>query len=85
MKGVVPDISFPDPFSRKYFGEQSYPSSLKWDVIEPVKFTKTGDLSGYIEPLKHKYLQRVNTNKEFQYLNDDYHFQAQCIQLLYRA
>ncbi len=71
MKGVVPDISFPDPYSRKEFGEESYPSSLKWDVIEPVNFEKAGNLTGYIETLNNKHQQRIKTNPEFNYLISD--------------
>jgi carboxyl-terminal processing protease len=71
MKGVVPDIQFPDPFSRDEFGEQSYPSSLAWDVIEPVKFNKAGDISHLIQPLTEKHQKRIQSNPEFQYLIDD--------------
>jgi len=71
MKGVVPDITFPDPYSRNDFGEQSYGSSLKWDVIEAVDFKKAGDLATYIEPLNKRYQQRIKSNPEFQYLIND--------------
>lgn len=71
MKGVVPDITFPNPFSREDFGEQSYDSALKWDVIAPVNYQKVGDLSEYIAPLTNKHLQRIKSDREFQYIVED--------------
>lgn len=71
MKGVVPDIAFPDPFSRDEFGEKSYDSALKWDVIEAADYRKTGDLSSYIKPLISRHESRIKTDREFQYLIDD--------------
>ena len=71
MKGVVPDVAFPSAYSRDEFGEQSYESSLKWDVIKPVKFEKAGDLTSFIPLLDTKYKERVKNNSEFQYLLSD--------------
>ncbi len=71
MKGVVPDISFPDPYSRDDFGEQSYSSALKWDVIEAVDFERVGSFTKYLTVLQKKHADRIVHNKEFQYLIDD--------------
>ncbi|MDH5434388.1 MAG: S41 family peptidase, partial [Gammaproteobacteria bacterium] len=35
-KGVMPDIQFPDPYSRDDFGEQSFETALPWDSIDKV-------------------------------------------------
>ncbi|TQV87400.1 carboxy terminal-processing peptidase [Aliikangiella coralliicola] len=71
MKGVMPDINFPDPYSRKDFGEQSYDSALKWDVINPVDYDKVGDFSDYLAALQKKHEQRIENDREFQYLIED--------------
>ncbi len=70
-KGVVPDIAYPDPFSRDEFGEQSYEASLKWDVIDPVEYVRAGNITEHLEPLTKSHLRRIEKDKEFQYLIDD--------------
>lgn len=70
-KGVMPDIHFPDPYSRDNFGEQSYETALKWDVIEPVNFEKAGNISQHVAKLTDLHQQRVKSDKEFQYLISD--------------
>lgn len=71
LKGIYPDISFPDPFSRDYFSEQSYDSAMVWDKIEPVKFEPVANLSQYLEPLRLKHQARVSQDLEFQNLVED--------------
>lgn len=70
-KGVVPDIAFPDPYSREEFGEDSYDTALKWDVIEPAKFKRVGSFGEYIQPLTSLHNERIQTDEEFQYLIED--------------
>jgi carboxyl-terminal processing protease len=71
MKGVIPDIAFPDPYSREEFGEQSYDTALQWDVIDPVEFKKVGSFEDYLNPLQESHLQRIKSDREFGYLIDD--------------
>ncbi|MGX5201922.1 carboxy terminal-processing peptidase [Aliikangiella sp. IMCC44632] len=70
-KGVVPDIKYPDPFSRDEFGEESYKTSLKWDVIDPVDYKKVGDFNDYLASLTNRHLDRIKSEPEFQYLISD--------------
>lgn len=70
-KGVVPDIAFPDPYSREEFGEGSYDTALKWDVIEPAKFKRVGDFNEYIQSLTSLHHERIKSDREFQYLIED--------------
>ena len=70
-KGVVPDIAFPDPYSREEFGEKSYDTALQWDVIEPVAFKRVGNFSEYLAPLTENHNVRIKTDAEFQYLIED--------------
>ncbi|WP_196138105.1 carboxy terminal-processing peptidase [Aliikangiella sp. G2MR2-5] len=71
LKGVVPDIAFPDPYSREDFGEQSYDSALEWDVIKPAKYEKAGDVENYVEVLTRKHKERIVKDREFSYLISD--------------
>ncbi len=71
LKGIVPDIAYPDPYSRKHFGEQSYDNALAWDVIRPAKFKRAGDISPYIDALSTTHKARIANNSEFQYLISD--------------
>ncbi|MDH5630444.1 MAG: carboxy terminal-processing peptidase, partial [Gammaproteobacteria bacterium] len=70
-KGVMPDIQFPDPYSRDDFGEQSFETALPWDSIDKVDFAKSDDLSQYFDYLYQRHLSRIQNNTEFQYLIDD--------------
>jgi len=71
LKGVVPDINFPDPISREDFGEASYDSALPWDTISAVKFDKVNRVGEFIKPLAQKHQARVQHDREFQYLVTD--------------
>lgn len=71
LKGVMPDISFPDPISRKYFGEASYDSALIWDTIPSVDYEKENRVSSYIETLSKLHQSRVEDDREFQYIVSD--------------
>ncbi len=38
LRGVTPDISLPSAFSAAEYGEESEPSAMPWDQIQPTKF-----------------------------------------------
>lgn len=71
LKGVMPDIDFPDPISRKHFGEASYDSALIWDTIKPVKFSKENRVGTYVKQLTKMHDNRVKEDREFQYIVSD--------------
>ena len=71
LRGVVPDISFPDPIARDNFGEASYDSALPWDTIRAVSFDKVNRVSGFVDELTTRHKNRVETDQEFQYLISD--------------
>jgi len=71
LRGVVPDIHFPDPIAREKFGEASYDSALPWDTIDSVKFNKENRVSSYVEKLTKLHHQRIETDREFQYIVSD--------------
>jgi carboxyl-terminal processing protease len=69
--GVIPDISFPTMIDPKDYGESSEPSALPWDEINSANFNKFSNLSEFIPKLKKNHLNRISTNKDFQYLLED--------------
>ena len=71
MKGVIPDIKFPSLIDTHEFGESSEPSALPWDQIKTSKFTLAGNLSPYIPKLTQIHEERIKSNPEFDYLNED--------------
>jgi len=71
LKGVMPDISFPDPIAREHFGEASYDSALPWDTIKPVQFQKENRVNSYVKMLSEMHQNRVADDREFQYIVSD--------------
>jgi len=71
LKGVMPDINFPDPIARKHFGEASYDSALPWDTIKAVNYAKENRVGSYVEALTKIHQERVKKDREFQYIVDD--------------
>jgi len=71
LKGVIPDIGYPDPIPRKDFGEASYKSALPWDTIPSVHFRKEERVSAFVDDLAKLHSSRVETNREFQYIISD--------------
>ncbi|MFT6733329.1 MAG: carboxyl-terminal processing protease [Polaribacter sp.] len=71
LKGVMPDIKFPDPIARDRFGESSYVSALQWDVIDAVSFDNVKRVSQYVPLLTKMHQERVLKNQEYQYIVSD--------------
>jgi len=71
LKGVMPDIQFPDPIAREDFGEASYDSALRWDTIKAVDFEKVNRVGQYVETLSSMHVDRVKDDREFQYIISD--------------
>ncbi len=71
LKGVMPDIKFPDPIARDRFGESSYDSALIWDVIEAVDFDNVKRVSQHVPLLTKMHQERVLKNQEYQYIVSD--------------
>ncbi len=71
LKGVMPDIKYPDPIARNRFGESSYDSALQWDVIDAVAFENVNRVSQYVPLLTKMHSERVLKNQEYQYIVSD--------------
>lgn len=70
-KGVQPDISFPPLIDPKDTGESVEPNALPWDKIQPAQYTKLGDFTSVLPKLKALHEQRVKSDPEFKYAQED--------------
>jgi len=70
-KGVTPDIKFPSIIPMDKYGEDTEPSALPFDVIAKSNFTKAGDFTAVLPQLNKLHDQRMATNPNYKYLQDD--------------
>ncbi len=68
--GVMPDITFPS-IGREDFGEASFPSALKWDLIKTTDYDKYANLQSYFPKLIKKHKERIAKDIEFQFIYED--------------
>ena len=71
LRGVVPDIAFPDGGEAKEFGESSYPNALPWSSITPAKYEAVADLKPILPMLATRHEARTAKSKEWQYYAED--------------
>src|SRR5471032_159505 len=71
LRGVTPDLVYPQTSDDTQFGESSYDNALPWTRIKPANYTPTGDLKDIVPLLDKKHEARVAKDKDFQYLQDD--------------
>jgi carboxyl-terminal processing protease len=71
LRGVVPDIAFPDGGEAKEFGESSYPNALPWSSITPASYEAVADLKPILPMLATRHEARIAKSKEWQYYAED--------------
>ena len=71
LKGVIPDIVLPDPFSYIKTGEKEEINPLEWSEIEPVAHSQDVYQMPDLELLKHKSKLRVAANEIFTLIDED--------------
>lgn len=71
LRGVVPDIAFPDGGEAKEFGESSYPNALPWSSITPASYEAVADLKPILPMLSSRHEARTAKSKEWQYYAED--------------
>ncbi len=69
LKGVQPNIAFPETIDAKENGEESEDNALPWDQISPAFYVPNPALMPYIAKLDAKHKARMAKNFEFVYLN----------------
>lgn len=67
-KGVFPDILMPLTTDTLIVGENNQENALEWDQIKSADYKIFGDLTSYIKKLDKNHEQRVNDDKDLQYL-----------------
>jgi len=71
LRGVVPDIAFPDGGEAKEFGESSYPNALPWSSITPASYEAVADLKPILPMLATRHEARIASSKDWQYYAED--------------
>lgn len=65
LKGVMPDISFPNLIDPTKYGEEQEDNALDWDKITSSSFVKLNSLDDIIKTLDDKHKHRIAKNREF--------------------
>ncbi|UXI67993.1 carboxy terminal-processing peptidase [Tahibacter amnicola] len=71
LRGVVPDVPFPDAGDAREFGESSYDNALPWTSITPADFNAVADLKPVVPLLISRHEARVAKSREWQYFAED--------------
>jgi carboxyl-terminal processing protease len=69
--GVVPDIAFPTAIDPKETGESVEDNALPWDSIKAATYDQTNQIVNTIEPLAKKHIERIKTDEEFGFIQED--------------
>ncbi|WP_279156550.1 carboxy terminal-processing peptidase [Obesumbacterium proteus] len=76
-KGVTPDIIMPTGLESIDTGESFEDNALPWDSIKAATYDKAGDVQKFDPVLLADHNQRIATNPEFQYIEQDIaHYKA---------
>ena len=70
-KGVTPDVQFPSIIPINKYGEDTEPSAMPFDIIAKSDYTKVGDFATVLPQLNKLYHQRMASNLNFKYLQED--------------
>nr|WP_265474984.1 carboxy terminal-processing peptidase [Mergibacter septicus] len=71
LKGVKPDILFPEIIDETEYGESKEDNALPWDKIPKANYKATNNVRKHIPTLEQKHLARVAKNPEFIVLNEN--------------
>jgi carboxyl-terminal processing protease len=65
LRGVTPDILFPNKIPREKFGEESEPSALPWDQIESSNYMVAGNVGPVRSFLRNAHDRRMESSPYF--------------------
>ncbi len=71
LKGVTPDIAFPNSGEAKDFGESSYDNALKWTQIAPADYQPVANLDAYLPQLEQEHLARTAKSPSWKLMLDE--------------
>ncbi len=66
LRGVQPDIIFPETINPKDFGESSNPYALPWSHIPPAHYTKVANLTSLLPILRREHEKHIVHNPSWQ-------------------
>lgn len=68
LRGVKPDITYPNLVDSDEIGESALENALPWDTVRPVSYRRYGDPSRYLDRLRHDHDVRAQQEPNFVYL-----------------
>jgi len=71
LKGVTPDIAFPQNGDDKDYGESTYDNALKWTQIDPASYQTVANLNAYLPQLVQQHDQRVAESPAWKLMLDE--------------
>ena len=71
LRGVTPDIGFPQSGDDADFGESTYDNALPWTRIKPADYQPVGNARAQLPPLLAWHESRVLRDRDYQGLLDD--------------
>jgi carboxyl-terminal processing protease len=71
LRGVTPDIAFPQNGEAKDFGEDTYDNALPWSHIAPAHYKPVADLKPLIPMLEKDHKQRVAKSAAWKLMLDE--------------
>jgi len=71
LRGVTPDINFPNISDLERFGESSFDNALPWTQIKAADFVPASDLTRLVPALRERHTARIARDRDFQYLLED--------------
>lgn len=71
LKGVTPDIEFPNNGNDKEFGESTYDNALPWTHIAPANYKPVADLNAYLPQLRVMHEERVAKSPAWKLMLDE--------------
>ena len=78
LKGVAPDITFPNVIDMKEYGEEKEDNALPWDKIPSVNYSEVTKARDSVAELTKKHRDRMAKDPEFIALNEDLKVRDEC-------
>ena len=71
LKGVTPDIEYPQNGDAKDFGESTYDNALKWTQIAPANYQPVANLNAYLPQLQTMHDERTAKSPSWKLMLDE--------------
>lgn len=71
LRGVTPDIGFPEGEDGENLRESAFDNALPWVQINPADYVPVGNLKDELDTLRSRHESRVKRERDFQYRQED--------------